>query len=442
MHELARQIEKLKKINTSLMARLERTHDGEPNAFSLFENAAAVDRQVRHQTEDLRQALRVLKRSNDALNQAKQIAEAANALKTTFLASVSHDLLQPLHATRLTLSVLNDKTNASADLELLGQADRSLAMLEDIIKTLLDLSKLDAGVSKPDIRGVAIAGLIDELFAEFAPAAANRGLILRRRGSKSNVYNVYTDPLLLRRILQNLLSNAIRYTRKGGVLLCCKEQGGFLRIDIADTGPGIKHERRAAIFKEFQRDDHGIGKEPGFGLGLAIVRRLALAMGHQIKLWSRLGFGSVFSILMPRAQDGELFVPENERPLSSPFEGVQILIVTAHESLFETIVNQLASWGCEVATVVSSDAARIHMRSAERTPDLLIAGCDQGKIEAPAEMIHSLRVEAESFIPAFLISPESESQTQVQGSGLEVLHLPIKPAELRALIAHLLMPPI
>jgi hypothetical protein len=310
-------------------------------------------------------------------------------------------------------------------------------MLEDVIKTLLDLSKLDAGVSKPEIRGVAIGGLIDELFTEFAPVAAQCGLNLRWRGTASNAF---TDPLLLRRILQNLLSNAIRYTRQGGVLVYCEVHNAQLRIDIADTGPGIRQERRTAIFEEFQRDDPGTGNEPGFGLGLAIVRRLATAMGHQIKLWSRPGFGSVFSVLMPYAQNMELLAPETDEPLSLPFEDVQILLISPNPGLFEPAIALLEGWGCEIAKVEFHEAARAHMQRAERTPDLLIAECIKDETGTGAEIIHALRIEAESMIPSFLFSLESRSHPQTSESGLEILHLPVMPSELRALIAHLLQP--
>jgi signal transduction histidine kinase len=430
---LAQQIEKLKKINASLIARAERAHEGQPNAFALFENAATVERQVRHRTEDLQQALHLLERSNDTLQQAKQMAEAANALKTTFLASVSHDLLQPLHAARLALSVLNDGNIVPAGGELIGQADRSLRTLEEIIKTLLDLSKIDAGVSKPDMRDIATGNLISELYAEFAPAAAQRGLVFRQRGSP---VPVRTDPLMLRRILQNLISNAIRYTRKGGILLSCLQQAGFVRIDVTDTGLGIRKDRYRVIFDEFQRDETAAADEPGFGLGLAIVRRLALAMGHEIRLWSRPGFGSVFSILVPCAQAGEALVADEEKPLSPAFDGVQILLFAAHESAFESIMPLLQAWGCDIALSTSREVASSCLQQAERAPDLLIVSMHHNDTQSGVETVTALRTEAELSIPAILIGAASETKTDLK--HIETLCRPVKPAELRALMAHLL----
>ncbi len=427
---LARQIEKLKKINAALISRLERTHEGEPNAFAMFENAVTVERQVRQQTEDLRQAMRALERSNDALHQAKQMAEAANALKTTFLAAVSHDLLQPLHAARLTLSVLGDMTIAPSGPLLLAQADRSLGTLEEILKTLLDLSKLDAGVSKPEIRSVRLSGLIDMLCAEFAASAAGRGLKLRHRNADATVL---TDPLMLRRILQNLLSNAIRYTARGGVLLSCTMQENAVRIDVADTGPGIQQDRRSAIFEEFQRDNPGIGSEPGFGLGLAIVRRLALAMGHEIRLWSKPGLGSVFSVIVPRAQN-EAGQMASASMASGLFEDVQILILAEDSGAVEGTSHLLKTWGCEIAHAASRAEANAYLQHAERAPDLLIALCNEGSAETGASMIKAVRAAAGSPVPAFLIGAEGTASVP----GFEILQQPIRPAELRALIAHLL----
>jgi signal transduction histidine kinase len=216
---LERETIKLKKINAALISRVERSMDQQANAFSLFETAIALDNRVLERTRQLQEALRSIERSNDNLLRAKQQAEAASSLKSSVLISVTHDLLQPLNAARLTLSTRSEMDIPGQGAALIGQVDRSLLTLEDLLRTLLDISKLDAGVLKPDIRPITVASLFEPLRQEFAPVAAKRGISLRILPSP---HAVVSDPLMMRRILQNLLSNALRYTQKGGVLMGCR----------------------------------------------------------------------------------------------------------------------------------------------------------------------------------------------------------------------------
>ena len=272
--------------------------DQPANAFSLFEAAIALDNRVRRRTAELQDALRSVERSNAALKAAKSRADQANAFKSTFLAFVGHDLLQPLNAAKLSLSALMELEASPLGTTLVGQVDRALVSLEDLIRTLLDISRLEAGAMLPDVGAFAIERVIGPLRQEFGPLAGARGLALKVRPSDAVVQS---DPLMLRRILQNLLNNALRYTRTGGVLLGCRRRGGMLRIEVIDTGPGIPDDRREAIFEEFQRDAVTGAEHGGFGLGLSIVPRLALSLGHAVDLASRVGHGSKFAIDLPLA---------------------------------------------------------------------------------------------------------------------------------------------
>ena len=193
---MAREIVKLKKINAALMSRVERAMDQPVNAFSLFETAIGLNHQVRERTQELQAALRAIERSNDALTRAKQQADAANTFKSTFLAFVTHDLLQPLNAGRLALSALTDVPMAAAGEGLVAQVDRALLTLEDLIRTLLDISRLDAGVLRPELRSFNIGGVLDPLRQEFAPMATARGLALHVRPCS---LAVTSDPLSPRR---------------------------------------------------------------------------------------------------------------------------------------------------------------------------------------------------------------------------------------------------
>ena len=220
---LRREIAKLKKINDKLISRVERSYDQPPNAYALFETAIALDNQVRRRTAEVQQALRSVERANEDLRRAKEQAEAANLLKSSVLTSISHDLLQPLNAARLALSTLASFEMGGEQAGLIDQADRSLATLEELLRTLLDLSKLDAGVMTPDLRAFPIDDLIASLVKEHAQEAARRGLKLKLFGAGRWVAS---DPLLLRRVIQNLVGNGLRYTRRGGVLIGGRARAG------------------------------------------------------------------------------------------------------------------------------------------------------------------------------------------------------------------------
>ena len=435
-----REIAKLKKINAALMSRVERAMDQPVNAFSLFETAIGLNHQVRERTQELQAALRAIERSNDALTRAKQQADAANTFKSTFLAFVTHDLLQPLNAGRLALSALSDVPMAAAGEGLVGQVDRALLTLEDLIRTLLDISRLDAGVLRPDIRAFDIGGVLDPLRQEFAPMAAARGLSLTVRPSHCAVLS---DPLMLRRILQNLIANALRYTRKGGVLLGCRPRGGALRVEVIDTGPGIPDARREAIFEEFQREE-GAGADPaGFGLGLSIVRRLALALDHPVSLGSRLGHGSVFAVSVPRDVSGVALAPAKAAPaLQSNYglDGSSILLIENDPIVAEAMQRLLERWGCAVRTATGVQAARDLARGEPRLPDLIIADLHLDNGESGFDAVSAVHIDLGKRIPALLVTADYSERATLAATelGFEILRKPVKPAELRSLMAYLL----
>ncbi len=369
---LRRENAKLRKINAALMSRVERAMDQPNNAFGLFEVAISLDKTVRRRTAELQAALRSVERTNEALAKAKGQAEQANAFKSTFLAFVSHDLLQPLNAARLNISTLVDMKPDPTIARFVHQIDLALTNLEELIRTLLDISKLDAGVMRPEIGVVELERVLSPLREEFAPLAASKGLKLTVRPSRAFVRS---DPLMLRRILQNLLTNALRYTRRGGVLLGCRPQGDRLRILVADTGPGIARERREAIFEEFQRETVA-GDQVGFGLGLSIVRRLAIAIEAPVELASRLGHGSTFSISLPlelSAAPTPLASREGAAPAAYGVGGAEILLVENEYAVAEAMRALLERWSCRVLVASSLQEARETLRGRERGPDLIIA---------------------------------------------------------------------
>jgi signal transduction histidine kinase/CheY-like chemotaxis protein len=438
---LQREAAKLKKINAALMSRVERSIDQQFNAFSLFETAIALDHQVLNRTQQLQDALRAIERSNDYLYRAKQQAEAASSLKSSVLISVTHDLLQPLNAARLTLSTFAEMEVSDRGNALLEQVDRSLLTLEDLLKTLLDISKLDAGVLKPEARPIPISSLFDPLRSELAPLAAKRGLSLRIRPS---ALAVISDPLMLRRILQNLLTNALRYTQRGGVLMGCRQNGDEVRIQVHDTGPGIPEAQRQAIFQEFQRGEANTGDGAGFGLGLSIVRRFATVLGHDVQLSSRVGYGSSFSITLPRTElDTGAAAgrgPQHHDFQFSGLEGAKILIVENDPSSADAMALLLEKWGCDVAKTVSTSDALERIGALGGAPDAIIADLHLDSDESGLEAVNAIRQQVKSEIPAMIVTADysMEAAREAAVYGFELLKKPVKPAEMRSLLSFLL----
>jgi len=438
---LERETIKLKKINAALISRVERSMDQQANAFSLFETAIALDNRVLERTRQLQEALRSIERSNDDLLHAKQQAEAASSLKSSVLISVTHDLLQPLNAARLTLSTLSEMDIPGQGAALIGQVDRSLLTLEDLLRTLLDISKLDAGVLKPDIRPVTVASLFEPLCQEFAPVAAKRGIALRILPSP---YAVVSDPLMMRRILQNLLSNALRYTQKGGVLMGCRLRGDQLCIQVHDTGPGIPEAQQQAIFVEFQRGESSDGDQAGFGLGLSIVHRFATELGHDIQLTSRLGRGSTFSITLPRAKTEDVVEAGHEvQHLDFRYnvlEGRKILLIENDPSSAEAMAALLEKWGCDVATTTSATDALDNIGALGEPPDAIIADLHLDHGENGLDAVNSIREQIKIDVPAIIVTADysTEAEREAAVYGLELLRKPIKPAEMRSLLSFLL----
>jgi signal transduction histidine kinase/CheY-like chemotaxis protein len=434
---LEREAEKLRKINAALMSRVERSTDQQLNAFSLFETAIALDQQVRDRTQQLKQALQSLEKTNGRLLQAKQQAEAASSLKSSVLVSVTHDLLQPLNAARLTLSALTETATEPKSVALTDQIDRSLATLEDMLRTLLDISKLDAGVLRPEFGPVAIASLFEPLEQEFVATAAKRNLDFRIMPSSAVVRS---DPLMLRRILQNLLANALRYTQRGTVLMGCRLKGDDICIEVHDTGPGIPEAQREAIFVEFQRGDAGAGDKAGIGLGLSIVRRFADLLGHDIRLRSRAGKGSVFSVTVPRTFD-PVAIPVREQASVDyrygGMEGAKILLIENDLSSAEGLAHLLEKWGCDVAVTISKTLERIH--ALDGVPDAIIADLHLDNGETGIQAVDVIRGEINAKVPAIIVTADysAKAASDVSAFGHELLKKPIKPAEMRSLLSFL-----
>lgn len=439
--ELQREAAKLRKINAALMSRVERSMDQQLNAFSLFETAIALDHQVRDRTRQLREALHSIERANESLYRAKQQAEAASSLKSSVLISVTHDLLQPVNAARLTLSTLAEMIESRDAATLVDQVDRSLVTLEDLLRSLLDIAKLDAGALRPQLRPILISSVFEPLLREFAPLAAKHNLGLRICPSSAAVVS---DAMMLRRILQNLLANALRYTRAGGVLMGCRPRGHRVCIQVCDTGPGIPRTQQEAIFDEFQRGESSLGDHAGFGLGLSIVRRFATVLGHDVRVSSKLGRGSTFSVELDRLDPAD--VPSEATEVQrvdvqcAGLEGAKILLIENDTLSAQAMAALLERWGCDVATTVSAEDALERLGALGGAPDAIIADLHLDHDGNGLAAVEEIRGQIRMDVPAMIVTADysEEAAREASRHGLELLKKPVKPAEMRALLSFLL----
>ena len=436
-------LEKLKKINAALVDRVERSMDQQGNAFSLFQTAISLENRVRIRTEELHSTLRRLEQSNIDLSAAKENAELANLSKTRFLAAASHDVLQPLNAAHLSVSALAEVQTSDEGSKLVRQVERSLETMEDLLRTLLDISKLDAGVVEPEIVDVSLEALFSSLRSDFLPEAEKKSLSLKFR--PVNVV-VRSDRTLLRRILQNILSNALRYTRSGGVLVGTRHRGDTIRIDVADTGCGIPEDQREAVFEEFHRGTSTLGDTElagGLGLGLAIVRRMAAALGHPVTFSSKVGRGTIFHIDVPvgmATAEPAMAAADMERPRGYGLFGTRVLLVENDLDVLSAMTSLLERWQCLVRAATSTDDALDLLGDTAWVPDIIIADQHLDGGDLGTATIAEVRDYLGRQVPALIVTADGSELVAkaARSAGIELMRKPLKPAQLRALLAHLL----
>ena len=433
---------RLEKINAALIKRIENDMDRQGNAYALFQAAISLENQVRERTEELSDALHALEENNKEMLVAKEGAEIANRSKTKFLTAAGHDLLQPLNAARLCLSALSETRLTPQGGELVGQVDRALETIEELIKSLLDISRLDAGVMKPDISDVSIRDLMFAVHSDFEPLAREKGLRMRLVATDAVVA---CDPLLLKRLIGNLASNAVRYTLRGGILLGARRRGDGLRIDVIDTGVGIPEDQHEVVFEEFQRgpvqgDLSSAG--PGLGLGLSIVRRLADTLGYQLSLDSVVGRGTRFSLDLPIARSAARDVAK-ARPQALRNYGLnnaRVLFIENDHHIARAMTALLERWQCDCRTAIGPDDCMALLSEEGYRPDIVIADYHLDDDECGLDVVGAVKAILDHDIPAIIVTADHNDEVadRVKKKGLELLRKPVKPAELRALMAHLL----
>jgi signal transduction histidine kinase len=396
-------------------------------AEALERSNETLERRVRERTEELT-------RLNVALANAKAEADAANISKTRFLAAASHDILQPLNAARLYVTSLIERQGGRDDNRLIGNIDASLEAVEEIFGALLDMSRLDTGVMRPEFASFRIDDLMRQIELEFAPLAGAKGIELKFVPCS---LVVRSDRRLLRRLVQNLVSNAIKYTPSGRVLVGCRRRGGFLRIDVCDTGVGIPQSRQRDIFVEFHRLDEGVRIARGLGLGLSIVERVARVLGSEIEVDSAVDRGSRFAIKVPISNAVAVDIPSRDEIRVDPGQlvGTAALCIDNEPSVLDGMETLLHGWGCEVIKAPGLATALAAIAESGNVPNGLLVDyhLDQGNgIEAIAALRRHY-----GDLPAILITADRSPGVRelARAQGIQLLHKPIKPAALRALLA-------
>jgi signal transduction histidine kinase/ActR/RegA family two-component response regulator len=398
---------------------------------------------LRFENLDLIERLRV---ESIVASEAREEAEQANLAKSKFLAAASHDLRQPIHALGLFLNVLSRSPLDAVQRQVLENANAASLASAEMLNTLLDFSRIEAGVVHPKPRPCALQTLLNKLESELAHQADAKGLIYRTRETR---LVAHSDPALLELILRNLVSNAIRYTERGGILVGCRRRPGHAWIEVYDTGIGIAPDQQREVFREFyQLGNPERDRRKGLGLGLAITEGLARSLGHGLSLASIPGRGSVFRISVPLAARAPVDAAPLPWPATEPLDGPDplmagrtVLVLDDDETVRLGMQHLLADWGC---TCIAVDALEDACAMAWPEPPAAII-CDYRlrDRQSGADAIQALRRYFDRDIPALLVTGDTapERLREAASSGVPLLHKPVPAAQLQQALRQLLASP-
>lgn len=391
----------------------------------------SLELRVQSRTAELTRLNEELTRVNEELAQAQALAEEANLGKTRFLAAVGHDILQPLNAARLYASSLLEKVGRGPVGEAATSIESSLESVETILSAVLDISRLDAGAMKPQESVFRLDGLLRQIGTDFLPLARAKHVELRILPSS---LVVKTDRNLLRRLIQNLVSNAIKYTRSGKILLGVRRRGELAEIQVLDTGIGIAPEKLGAVFQEFKRLEDGAREAEGLGLGLSIVDRIARVLRLELRLHSEQGRGTRFSVLLPVTAEAEPAAAE-----AAParlhgrvaLTGLSVFAIDNDARILDGMRLLLEGWGCRVTTF--SGSAGLLRES--QAPDLVLVDYHLDG-ETGLDVVRRLRARHGDALPAMLITADrsQELRAAAEAMDVQVLSKPLKPAALRSMM--------
>jgi signal transduction histidine kinase/DNA-binding NarL/FixJ family response regulator len=377
---------------------------------------------------------------NEIQDKTRQL-ELANTYKSRFLAAASHDLRQPLHALNLFVAQLQAESDPAERKRLVARVDVAVSAMNELFNALLDMSKLEAGMLDVSLTEFPVERLFKQMETTFADAAREKGLWLRIVPSGAWIRS---DFILLERILLNLVSNAVRYTARGGIVIGCRRRGKLVRLDIWDSGMGIPEKDQQDIFREFyQLAGPEIPHQGGLGLGLAIVDRLGRLLDHPVELTSRPGIGSRFSVSVPTAvkrKRPSAKTPAPPKTITDPVSEKLIVVIDDDALVLDGMQGLLRNWGCRVVCAETANAALTRLAEFGQQPDLIISDHRLADGKTGIEAIDRLRGTLGIAIPAFLISGDTgpERLRDARASGYHLLHKPVTPMKLRAMLNRLL----
>ena len=368
----------------------------------------------------------------------KDMAERANFAKSRFFAAASHDLRQPLHALSLFVAALKLRNPSPETQSLIENIEASTSAMESLFNALLDISRLDAGTIEVHPVHFSLKKLLGELDKQFSALAAEKHLRLHFRPCD---VALYSDPLLVERILANLIANAIRYTDDGGILVACRRRGRMVRLSVYDTGRGIPPDQLDSVFQEFvQLHNPARDRSKGLGLGLAIVSRLGRLLGHRINVHSRPQHGSVFSLEVPR---GDMMQIQSPIPVSAPGAipaDALVVLIDDESAILRGMAELFDNWHIDLITAHSAEEALQWLDTIGRVPDVIVSDYRLPDDVDGIEVIARIREQYGREIPAILVTGDTAPDTilRISRAGFPLLHKPLRPAKLRALLTYLI----
>ncbi|MDD4912240.1 MAG: ATP-binding protein [Sideroxydans sp.] len=421
----------------NLGTRISETHVQELHELAQGINEMAQQLDIQRGTLQQR-----INEATQEMREQKEEAERANFDKTRFLAAASHDLRQPMHAMGLFIGELRNRIDTPEQKKIVEKVEESVDAMSGLLDSLLDISKLDAGVIVPQVQEFSIAALLNRLEQDFSPIAVKRGITLRVHPIDALVES---DPILLERILVNFISNAIRYVPlQGTVMVVCRKCGENIRIEVRDNGPGIPVVEQQNIFKEFvQLTNKARDRSKGLGLGLAIVDRLSKLLGHPLTLKSAPNRGSIFAVQVPRVPNvhellaAECGVRPEANTVSDEYAGLRVLVVDDDELVRNGTAGLLTSWGCQIS--MAGSLAEGRQLSVGAHFDLVVSDYRLPDGDG-LELADSIKQQDERKPAFILISGDTSPEIlqKVIAQGLHLLHKPVRPAKLRSMVSFVL----
>ena len=403
-----------------------------------FANLDLIE-QLKAQTVSLENARDVAQHFCNQAEFARAEAVEANRAKSRFRAAASHDLRQPMHALGLFAAAARPLVSTDHGQHIVDKIESSIGSMEVMFNALLDVSRLDAGILIPDVQPIDLGARLRRLVGEYAPRAEAKNLALRFRPCDCSVSS---DPALLERIVRNYLSNAIRYTQRGGILLGCRIRGELLGIEVWDTGEGMPNDKLNDIFQEFyQLGNPERDKTKGLGLGLSIVKRISELLSHPIDVTSRPGRGSKFSITVPLARASSYQALESgNSPLDEAvLVSATVLIIDDEINVLEALEIVLKQWGCYVLTAESKAQALNKLKQEDRAPDAILSDYRLRDGETGIAAIKAIHREWGTTAAALITGDTATDRLkEASDSGYELLHKPLNPIRLKVALCQML----